>query len=77
MMLGLSVRQRNSLLGSTCVVANLGGEDNEVKQRNPDIKIKAYSCAFDTRYASSTALSYRKLLSKRILAFGSKWQIWM
>ena len=71
---GLSIRQRNSLLGSTCVVGNLGNEINEV---DTHIKENAYDCAFDTRYKSRTALCYRKLLSKRILAFGSKWQIWM
>ena len=69
--------QMNSLLGSTCAVANLEKEREEVKLRNPDIKEEDYEIAFGIKYTSAEALSYTKLLSKRVLTFGSKWQLWI
>jgi len=69
--------KKNGLLGSAWVVAKLEEEVEEVKMRNPDVKEKAFDCEFDIRYTSAVAVSYSKLLSNRVLAFGSKWQLWM
>lgn len=72
-----SVNQRSGLLSNTWAVVNLGNDTQAMKEKNPDSNEDAFNCAFDVRYTSSVAVSYRKLMSKRILAFGSKWQIWM